>query len=111
MYRLYIEKSFNSNSHLGVTLTKRKRKIYPAVHITYIDYADDIAVITDSLIDANIRLHQIEGMVKDIGLHINPDKTGYIYLNQENQIHMKSLSCHAIKRASGYNILTQFNMM
>ena len=45
-----LKKSLDSNSNLGFTLTKRKSKRYLSVHITDIDYADDIAVITDSLI-------------------------------------------------------------
>ena len=61
-----MKKSLDSNSHLGFTLTKRKSMIYPAVNITDIDYADDIAVITDSLID-NTLLHQIYDTAKDIG--------------------------------------------
>ena len=60
------KKSLDSNYNLELTLVKRKSKRYPAIHITDIDYADDIAVITNSLIDTNTLLHKI----KDIGLHI-----------------------------------------
>ena len=52
---------------------------YPAVHITDIDYSHDVAVITNSLKDANTLLHQIEDTAKNIGLHINSDKTEYIF--------------------------------
>ena len=45
------------------------------IHITDIDYADDIAVITNYLVDYNILLHNIEDTAKDIGLHINSDNT------------------------------------
>ena len=53
--RQYTVYSYNSN--LGFILSKRKSKRYPAVHITDIDYADDIAVITNSMIDENTLLH------------------------------------------------------
>ena len=56
------------------------------VHFTDIDYADDIAVITDSLIDENTLLHTIEDTAKYTGLHINSSKTKYTCLNHENQI-------------------------
>ena len=48
------------------------------------DYADDIAVITDNLIDANTLLHHIEDTAKYSSLHINLDTTEYVCLNQEN---------------------------
>ena len=69
-----------------------------SVHITDIDYADDIDVIITSLIDANKLLNTFEDTAKDIGLHIQSDKTEYMCLNHENQINMKSLSGHDIKR-------------
>ena len=40
-----LKKSLDSNYNLGVTLIKRKSKIYLYVHITDIYYADDISVI------------------------------------------------------------------
>ena len=48
-----LKKSVDSNLHLGFTLCPRKINRYPDVHITDIDYADDISVIINSMIDAN----------------------------------------------------------
>ena len=69
----------------------KKKKQYPDVHITDIDYADDIAVISNSLIDANKLLNKFEDTARDIGLHIKSDNTEYMCLNHENQINMNSL--------------------
>ena len=66
------------NSYLGFTLIKRKSKRYPAVHITDIYFTDDIAVITNSLIDANTLLHNIEDTAKYIGLRIYSDNRKYM---------------------------------
>ena len=76
-----LKKLLDSNSNLGFTLIKRKSKRYPAVHITNINL-----------------LHNIEDTAKDIGLHINSDKTEYMCLKYENQINMKNLSGHDINR-------------
>ena len=54
------------------------------------------------MIDANTLLHQIKDTGKYIGLHINLDKKEYMYLNQKNQINMKRLSGHDIKRVEYY---------
>ena len=96
-----LKKSVDNNLrdlHPRLHSCKRKSNRYPDVHITDIDYADDIAVIINSLIDANKLLNKCEDTAKDIGLHIQSDKTEYMCLNNENQINMKSLSCHYIKR-------------
>ena len=63
-----------------------------------IEYSDDVVVITNSLIDATTLLYNIEDTDTYIGLHIQSDKTEYMCLNHENQINMKSLSGHDIKR-------------
>ena len=52
----------------------------------------------NSLIDANKLINNFEDTDNDIGLHIKSDKTEYMCLNHENQINMKSLSSHDIKR-------------
>ena len=43
-------------------------------------------------------LNKFEDTAKDIGLHIKSDNTEYMCLNHENQINMKRLSGHDIKR-------------
>ena len=43
-----------------------------------IEYAGEIAIITDSLIDTNILLHHIEDTDKDIGYYI---KSGIYYIH------------------------------
>ena len=46
---------------LWLTLsTARSTRMYPAIKITDADYLDDLAIISDCLIDAAILLHQPE---------------------------------------------------
>ena len=88
-----LNKSVDRNLHPGFTLTKEKaidtlmyeqyipyRLVMYECDITNIYFADDIAVITNSLIYANILLHKFEDTAKYIGLHINSDKTEYMCL-------------------------------
>ena len=89
------------NLHPGFTLAKEKSIdiswVYPDVHITDIDYDDDIDVIINRLIDTIKLLNKFEDTANDIGLHIKSDKTEYMCLNHENKINMKSLTGHDIK--------------
>ena len=59
---------------LGLTLTERKSRRYPAENIADIDYADDIALASNSQTDANKMLLKIESAAKHIGLFINAEK-------------------------------------
>ena len=52
--------SLDINSNLGFTLSQRRSRCSPEIYITDIDYADDIAVITDSVNAAMTLLHNIE---------------------------------------------------
>ena len=54
-----------NSTELGFTLTQRRSIRYPALHITDIDYADDITI---TMKDANTLLHQIEEIADDIVL-------------------------------------------
>ena len=57
---------------------------YPAIYITDTDYADDLAITSDNVEDANIMLHKIEVAAAEIGFGVNADKTEYISMNQKN---------------------------
>ena len=50
--------------------------------VTDIDYADDIAVLSDSVDKAEKLLHNVEMAAKLIGLHIDEKKTQYMTFNQ-----------------------------
>ena len=67
----------------GFTLCKSRSRIHPAVVLTDTDYADDIALLSDSIEQAELLLHQVESANKLIGLHINETKTEYMIFNQD----------------------------
>ena len=57
-------------------LTKERSRRYPAQTMTDVDYADDIAFLSNSL----------ERAAAGIGLHVNADKTEYMCFNQRGDI-------------------------
>ena len=64
---------------------------HPAIYITDTDYADNLAITSDNVKDANTMLHKIEVFTVEIGLCVNADKTEYISLNPNNNNGIKSL--------------------
>ena len=103
-----LKNALDHNTELGLTLTQKRSKHYPVTHITYIDYADDIAVTTNTLKDAKILLHQIEEIAYDIGLKMNTDKTEYMSYNLNNDINMMSRNGHCIKQVNNFKYLGRY---
>ena len=61
-----LKTSLDNNRELDFTLTERKSRRYPDEHITDTDYADDIAVTSNTLKDANTLLLKIESAAIEI---------------------------------------------
>ena len=105
-----LRNSLKDIENLGLIITERKSRRYPATRVTNIEYADDIAITTNSIEEANTILHQIEDISKDIGLCINVSKTEYMSLHQDSSVSMsmKSLNGEAIKNVLDFKYLGSY---
>ena len=70
----------------GFKLTKERSRRYPAQTITDADNADDIVLQSNTPAESESLLHSLEWAASGIGLHINADKTEYMYFNQRGDI-------------------------
>ena len=70
----------------GFELTKKRSRRYPAKTITDADYADDIALLTNTPNQAETLLHSLERSAAGIGLHVIAHKTEYMCYNQTGDI-------------------------
>ena len=70
----------------GFKLVKEKSRRYPAQTITDADYADDIALLTNTPAQAESQLHSLERAAGGIDLHVNADKMEYMCFNQRGDI-------------------------
>ena len=102
-----LKHSIDDNINLGFTLSQRRISRHPAIHITDIDYADDIAVTADTIKDAEKMLHQIEEAAEDIGLKINSDKTEFMSLNSKSD-NMISRNGNSIKNVDNFKYLGSY---
>ena len=66
----------------GFTLTKRLSSRHVATYITDTDFADDLALLSDHLEQAQLLLLRLEVAAETVGLHINYKKTEYMLYNQ-----------------------------
>jgi len=77
-------------------LSERLSKRYPAKKLI-VDYADDLALTSDTVANASSLLHHLENTAKDVGLYVNTLKTEHINLDQQgswkpNRLHSKRLN-------------------
>ena len=100
-----LRKAIDSNKELGFTLAKSRSKRNPAVKVTDVDYADDLAIISDYLTDGTILLHQLEQAASEIGLCINAKKTEFICYNQHHSGSIKLLNNDNIKAVEEFTYL------
>ena len=70
----------------GFELKKKRNRRYPAKTITDADYADDIAILANTLNQAETLLHSLERAATGIGLHFDAHKTEYMCFNQTDDI-------------------------
>ena len=82
--------SLDKNSECGFTLTERLSSRNPANKLTDVDYADDLAITADTVLDAEKLLHLLEDAAKDVGLYVNASKTEHMNFNQEGTIKTKA---------------------
>ena len=68
---------------------KKRSKRYPTQTITDTDYANDIALLANTLARAKTLLHSLERAITGIGLYVNADKTEYMCSNQRRHFHTK----------------------
>ncbi len=81
-------------------MTKERSRRYPAQTITDTDYADDIALLANTLAKAKSLLHSLERAAAGIGLHVNAHKTEYMCFNQRGDI--SSLDGSSLKRVDKF---------
>ena len=70
----------------GFELTKKRNRRYPAKTITDADYANDIAILSNTPNQAETLQHSLERAAAGIDLHVNAHKTEYMCYNHTGDI-------------------------
>ena len=70
----------------GLTLKHCRSSRHPAVVLPDLDYADDIALLENSIKSAQDLLICVEKACQDVGLFLNAPKTKYMYLKAQTTL-------------------------
>ena len=88
----------------GLMTTPRRSSRHPAKYLTDLDFAHDLALISESISNAESLLQSLESAACQVGLHCNESKTQYITTSPlESEI--KSLNNSLIKRVEDFKYL------
>ena len=90
---------------LGFTLQQRLSRRHDPIVLTDLDFADDSALVSESLVQAQIMLERVETSTAKIGLHLNSDKTEVMLFNQTTTPTLSSRNKQEIKQVSDFKYL------
>ena len=76
-----LRKALQDHEDLGFTLIPRRSRRVQAVKLSDLDFADDIALLSDDMEAAQQLLLQVEGECMKVGLHLNAKKTEVMLFN------------------------------
>ena len=85
--------SVDNISSKGLEITPKRSSRYPAKHLTDTDFADDIALISESLVNVQSLLHALEQASNCVGLYLNESKTEFFNMcHSDNDFIIKTLN-------------------
>ena len=88
---------------LGFELERRRSRHHPsAVRITDLDFADDIALLSEEINQAQELLNRVETEAAKVGLHVNAKKTGAMPHNHQSPVIIKTRSGNPIKEVDNF---------
>lgn len=101
----YIMSLVVAKGNYGFTISPARSRRYPAEKITDADFADDLALLTDTLEEAQQMLRTLEEVAKTVGLTMNESKTKYLSVNlnseEEDQV-LTGVSGVTIERVNDF---------
>ena len=99
----YVSRSLDQNKNLHFTLRKQLSRRYPAEMLTDADFADDLALLSDKIGNAEKLLNILETAAASVGLYMNTTKTKFIAVNTEGTI--AAQNGRDLEQANDFNYL------
>ena len=90
---------------LGFQLRKRQSRMVPPIIVTDMDFADDIALVSDGIKESEEMLRIVELSAKCIGLSMNTGKTKYMSYNNNQQFDINTIDRIYLKRVKDFKYL------
>ena len=92
-------------TELGFELERRRSRRHPAISICDLDFADDIALLSEEIDQAQELLARVEHESAKMGLKLNDKKTEIMTYNQETPVEITSRSGKKLKVVNNFKYL------
>ena len=90
---------------LGFTITPRRSRRHPAEVLADLDFADDIALLSNTLSQAQELLSRVEDAAATVGLHMNASKTKVMAFNTEESITLRTNDDNQLDQVDDFQYL------
>ena len=91
--------------NLGFTISPRRSRRQPADVITDLDFADDIALLSDTLDQAQELLSRVESAADAVGLQMNVSKTKVMAYNAKEDVVLTTQSGSCLEHVQDFQYL------
>ena len=91
--------------NLGFQIANRRSRRHPPVTITDLDFADDIALISEEIAEAQEMLKNVEVETLRIGLYLNEKKTEIMAFEHDPDMEIKTLNGKTLKLVVNFKYL------
>ena len=95
----------NEEANLGFTISQRRSRRHPAEILTDLDFADDIALLSDTLNQAQELLTRVENAAATVGLHMNVSKTKVMAYNIDDDISLSTSNGNHLEKVLDFQYL------
>ena len=92
-------------NELGFTLYRQRSRRKPAVTVSDLDFADDLAIINEEMEHAQEVLNKLETEAERVGLYCNAKKTVFQAYNQEQTIKIQAKNGEWLKEVDNFKYL------
>ncbi|KAL5255629.1 hypothetical protein ACHWQZ_G011010 [Mnemiopsis leidyi] len=93
----------------GLTITPRQSRRIPVVTVTILDFADDLALLSNTIQEAQSLLNNLEVAAEKVGLSMNSSKTEFMTINiDSDKASIKSKGGHSIEHVDDFKYLGSY---
>ena len=92
----------------GFTITLRRSRCVVPVVLTDFDFANDVALVSDSVTRAPALLLRVEGECQKVGLRMNAKKTEVMTFNIEGDVRISTIDDSALEVKDDFNYLGSY---
>jgi hypothetical protein len=90
---------------LGFTIKPRRSRRVGPLNVTDLDFADDIALLSDTAAQAQQLLRNVENAALRVGLHMNAKKTQFMVYNQPTDVEIQTVDGSLLQEVKDFKYL------